>query len=121
MKYSKLKPQGYFQKWQLKILKNAWENNASYLIHEMGVSFLEVNDWDNTYAPEEMLDMWNELYQRYSAMLPQFKDKAMNNLLREAKKHNEKTKVEKEPIVKEEPINIPLFLLKKKTINTDLG
>lgn len=121
MKYSKSKPNGYFQKWQLKILKNAWENNASYLLDEMGVSFLEVDCWDNKIAPEEMLGIWNELYQRYSAMLPQFKDKAMNNLLKEEKKYNEKTKVKKDTIVKEEPVSIPLFLLKKKTIITDLG
>lgn len=54
-------------------------------------------------------------------MLPQFKDKAMNNLLKEEKKYNEKTKVKKDTIVKEEPVSIPLFLLKKKTIITDLG
>ena len=115
MNYSKSKPKGYFQKWQLEILKNVWENNASYLIHELRVNPLEGDGWDNTYAHEEMLGIWNDFYERYSMMLPQFSDKAINKLLREEEKQTEKTKG------KEEQINLPSTLLKKKITITDMG
>jgi hypothetical protein len=120
LKYSKVKPNGYFQNWQLEILKSVWENNVSYLIHELGVNPIEVSDWDETYAAEEVLEIWNDLYDRYSLMMPDFKEKATNKLLRE----QPKTKRDKRKEIYTEEIKslkLPSNLLKKKTIITDMG
>ena len=120
LKYSKVKPNGYFQNWQLEILKSVWENNVSYLIHELGVNPIEVSDWDETYEAEEVLEIWNDLYDRYSLMMPDFKEKATNKLLRE----QPKTKRDKRKEIYTEEIKslkLPSNLLKKKIIITDMG
>jgi hypothetical protein len=120
LKYSKVKPNGYFQNWQLEILKSVWENNVSYLIHELGVNPMEVSDWDETYAAEEVLEIWNDLYDRYSLMMPDFKEKSINKLLRE----QPKTKGDKRKEIYTEEIKslkLPSNLLKKKIIITDMG
>jgi hypothetical protein len=120
LKYSKVKPNGYFQNWQLKILKSVWENNVSYLIHELGINPMEVSGWDETYEAEEVLEIWNDLYDRYSLMMPDFKEKATNKLLRE----QPKTKGDKRKEIYTEEIKslkLPSNLLKKKIIITDMG
>ena len=81
---------------------------------------MEVSDWDETYAAEEVLEIWNDLYDRYSLMMPDFKEKATNKLLRE----QPKTKRDKRKEIYTEEIkslNLPSNLLKKKIIITDMG
>jgi hypothetical protein len=102
-KYSKKKPNGYLQNWQIEILKNAWINNIGYLYHQLKIDV--EYDFDKTLSLEEWLNQWNEYYNLHSHLMPDFKNRDMSRLVDKWNK-TQKNKVED---IEEKPLKMDIF------------
>ena len=113
-KFSKRKPNGYLQPWQIEILKNAWINNIGYLFHQLKMNVQE--DFDRSLALEEWLDIWNGYYELYSHLMPDFRELEESRM---ADKWNELNKNKVEERVPK-PLKKDIFVMKPNQ-SMDMG
>jgi len=113
-KYSKKIPNGYLQKWQIKILENAWIKNIGYLYHQLKIDIQY--DFDKTLSLEELLGIWNEYYNIYSHLMPDFRALEESRMVDEWNKLNKNIVEERE----QKPLKKDIFVRKPNQI-IDMG